>query len=142
MTSITHANGFRHCVCLLAFILVSANVLAQAGGQTESSELGQFKQAWEAARKGDHASFNQIKDTLQDYVLYPYLQYEDYRARRSRVPVDEMATFLESHQNWAFTPGLRSAWLKSLAKKGRWADLVAQSGGGSDTVLRQRHRQD
>ena len=136
MSSITQANGFRQYVCLLTVVLVFISGPAQANGQSESSELGQFKQAWEAARKGDHASFNQIKDTLQGYVLYPYLQYEDYRARRARVPVDEMSAFLDAHRNWAFSPGLRSAWLKSLADKGRWADLVAQSGGVSDTVLR------
>lgn len=136
MSSITQANGFRQYLCLLTVFLVFISGLAEASGQAENSELGQFKQAWEAAGKGDHASFNQIKDTLQAYVLYPYLQYEDYRSRRSQVPVDEMAAFLDSHRNWAFSPGLRSAWLKSLAKKARWADLVAQSGGVRDTVLR------
>ena len=136
MSSITQANGFRQYVCLLTVVLVFISGLAKASGQAESAELGQFKQAWEAARKGDHASFNQIKDTLETYVLYPYLQYEDYRARRARVPVDEMAIFLESHRDWAFSSGLRTAWLRSLAKKGRWTDLVAQSGGVSDTALR------
>jgi soluble lytic murein transglycosylase len=100
------------------------------------NELMQFRKAWDAARTGDHASFNQIRSTLQDYVLFPYLQYEDYRSRRASVPTKEMSGFLGNHEGWAFTPGLRRAWLKSLAKRGRWVDLVAHSEGVSDTVLR------
>jgi peptidoglycan lytic transglycosylase len=96
----------------------------------------QFRTAWDAARQGDHETFGQIKQNLQGYVLYPYLQYEDYRNRRATVAADEMAAFLETHEDWAFTDGLRRAWLKSVAKKGRWEDLVAHSEGVSDTVLR------
>jgi soluble lytic murein transglycosylase len=110
--------------------------LTFASGQAAASELEQFKSAWAAAKRGDHVSFSRIKSTLQAYVLFPYLQYEDYRNRRANVPVDEMAGFLETHQDWAFSPGLRNAWLKSLGKKGRWADLVAYSEGVSDIVIR------
>jgi soluble lytic murein transglycosylase len=100
------------------------------------TQLEQFKSAWDAAKHGDHDSFRQISSSLHDYVLFPYLQYEDYRNRRSTIPADEMVAFLEAHQDWAFTRGLHSAWLKALAKKGRWAELVANSGSVNDTVLR------
>ena len=100
------------------------------------TDLEQFKTAWNAAKHGDHASFKQISQSLHGYVLYPYLQYEDYRNRRSINPADEMAGFLDAHKGWAFTNGLRSAWLKSLAKKARWADLLAHSESVTDTVLR------
>ena len=46
-----------------------------------------------------------------------------------------MSAFLKAHQDWAFTPGLRNAWLKTLAKQKRWADLVKYSVGITDTVL-------
>jgi len=100
------------------------------------SELEQFKSSWDAARRGDHATFGQLKQNLKSYVLYPYLQYEDYRNRRATIATDEMAEFLASHEDWAFTTGLRHAWLKSMARKGRWADLLAHSEGVTDTVLR------
>lgn len=121
---------------LLVVLLFTFSSLLTAPVYAKDAELEQFKSAWDAARRGDHSSFTLIKNTLQDYVLYPYLQYEDYRNRRASVPVDEMSDFLNTHQDWAFTNGLRSAWLKSLAKKGRWTDLVAHSEGVSDTVIR------
>jgi soluble lytic murein transglycosylase len=135
-TSITQAIGARHLVWLLAAFLSVFSGSIPASGNMTVTDLEQFKSAWDAAGRGDHASFRQIKNTLQDYVLYPYLQYEDYRNRRATVPADEMSEFLETHQDWAFSAGLRRAWLKSLAKKGRWADLVAHSEGVGDTVLR------
>jgi len=135
-TSITQAAALWRFVCLPVLILCLFGGPVTVLGSTDSFDLEQFQSAWDFARRGDHESFNQIKDKLQDYVLHPYLQYEDYRNRRASVPVDEMSAFLESHRDWAFTPGLRSAWLKALAKKGRWADLVAHSGGVSSTILR------
>lgn len=130
----------RHLAYLLTAFLVifSGQLMASGSGSTSGStaEIEQFKRAWEAAKKGDHDSFDLIKNTLQDYVLFPYLQYEDYRNRRADVPVKEMSDFLNTHKDWAFTAGLRSAWLKTLAKKGRWTDLVAHSDGVKDTVLR------
>jgi soluble lytic murein transglycosylase len=134
-TSIPQASDMRQSGGLLAVILFVFSSLLTTSIHAADSELEQFKVAWDAARRGDHSSFNQIKTTLQDYVLYPYLQYEDYRNRRAMVPVDEMSEFLESYEGWAFSPGLKSAWLKSLAKKGRWADLVEHSEVTSDTVL-------
>ena len=135
-TSITHAINIRQIACLLTVCLFTFSGLTIASGQTSGSESEQFKSAWAAAKKGDHASFNQIKDTLQDYVLFPYLQYEDYRHRRARVPVEEISGFLQTYKDWAFSSGLRNSWLRTLAKKKRWADLVAYSEGVSDTVLR------
>ena len=135
-TSITQAIGKRqlgYCLCVL---LSAWSTPVPAEGSAPDPALEQFKIAWDAARQGDHDTFRQIKDTLQDYILFPYLQYEHYRNRRASVPVDEMAAFLTNHRDWAFEPGLRTAWLRSLARKSRWADLLAHSKGVTDTALR------
>ena len=135
-TSITQAIGMRQLLFVLVVLCCTAVSVANVFGSTEDTELERFKSAWDAAGRGDHESFNQIRVALQDYLLNPYLQYEDYRNRRSSVPVEEMSGFLETYRDWAFSPGLRNAWLRSLANRGRWADLVAQSEGVRDTVLR------
>ena len=134
--SITHGLDFRQYVYLLTFLVFAFSTPVFATIGNTDVELEQFKTAWEAAKKGDHASFNQIRDSLQGYVLTPYLQYEDYRNRRRDVPVDEMSAFLETYKDWAFSRGLRIAWLKSLAKDKRWADLVTHSEGVNNTELR------
>ena len=135
-SSITHGTVLRQLVYLLVFLVFTFNTPAFAASNNSETELEQFKRAWAAAKKGDHVIFNQIKSGLQGYVLYPYLQYEDYRNRRGTVPVDEMSGFFEAHKDWAFSSGLRNAWLRSLAKDKRWVELVAHSEGVSNTVLR------
>ena len=131
-SSITDAASLRQLVWLPVMLLLVLGQPAVAA----NAELEQFKSAWTAASKGDHATFNKIRKTLSGYILFPYLQYENYREQGARVPVGEMAAFLDNHQDWAFTSGLRTAWLRSLAQKGRWADLVAHSDGVRDTALR------
>ena len=135
-TSITHASVARQFACLLSLLVILSGFPTMALSNTTDLEREQFNIAWEAAKRGDHDTFNQIKNKLQGYVLFPYLQYEDYRERRGDVPVEEMLGFLDAHEEWAFTKGLRIAWLKTLARKKRWADLVAHSEGINDTVLR------
>jgi soluble lytic murein transglycosylase len=143
-TSITQAIAGRQHACLpgrlpgrfLALLFCVVSGLAAASVSAEDFQLEQFKTAWEAARNGDRDSFNKVKDGLQDYLLYPYLQYEDYRNRRAAVPAAEMTAFLDTYNEWAFAPGLRASWLRSLAKNGRWSDLVANSEGVKNTVLR------
>jgi len=122
---------FRPLIFLLA---LSCAICAPISASDVERE--QFSDAWDAARRGDHATFSRHMKSLEGYVLYPYLQYEDFRHRRATVASDEMAEFLANHEDWAFTLGLRRTWLKSLAKNGHWADLLAYSGNESDTVLR------
>ena len=86
--SITHGIVLRQFVYLLTFLVFAFNTPVFASTGNTDVELEQFKTAWEAAKKGNHASFNQIRNSLQGYVLAPYLQYEDYRNRRHAVPVD------------------------------------------------------
>ncbi|MGD9020512.1 MAG: transglycosylase SLT domain-containing protein [Lysobacterales bacterium] len=130
--------GARGCAVLCGLLLLVSLISAQAArnaGATGGTEIERFQAAWEAARQGDHQTLRQIKGGLQSYLLYPYLQYEDYRNRRRSVDSVEMAAFLGAHRDWAFEAGLRRAWLKALAERGHWADLLAHSNGVEDTEL-------
>jgi len=135
-TSITQAFSLPQFMSVLTVFLCLSIGPVSAAGDTSGADVEQFKIAWDAARRGDHDSFSKVKDTLQDYILYPYLQYEDYRNRRSSIPTKEMTEFLDTHQDWAFSAGLRKAWLRALAQKGQWNDLITHSEGVSETVLR------
>ena len=84
----------------------------------------QFSRAWNAASRGERDVFLQLMPALKNYLLYPYLQYEDFRFRRANADTQKMAAFLDGHSDWAFTAGLRTAWLKSLGEKARWDSLL------------------
>lgn len=129
-------------LALLAWLLVGA-VAASAddtpslpGSDPAAAQREAFSQAWQAAARGDRARFEAALPGLQDYLLYPYLRYEDLRYRRGRADPDEMATFLAAHADWAFSGALRTAWLRALAKGERWDLLLAHAGELQDTALR------
>ncbi|MBT8061537.1 MAG: transglycosylase SLT domain-containing protein [Gammaproteobacteria bacterium] len=107
--------------------------------QTLSQEQQQFISSWQAASRGDHTAFLNRRQGLEQYILFPYLQYEDLRNRRAKVSPAEMASFLDQHQDWAFTGGLRTAWLKTLGRQGRWEALLIHGAGSRDTVVRCYH---
>lgn len=108
----------------------------QAAASAPLPERERFQAAWNAASRGDRATFDQLRPGLTAYALYPYLQYEDFRHRRRQVDPAEMAAFLEAHQEWAFTRGLRLAWLKSLGQAGRWQALLDHADGSRATEVR------
>lgn len=107
-----------------------------ADGAAGASQRDDFSRAWWAAAHGKRAEFRQLMPGLEDFLLYPYLQYEDLRFRRGSVEVDEMADFLEQHEGWAFTAGLQTAWLRTLGERGRWDALITYAGDSSDTEVR------
>jgi soluble lytic murein transglycosylase len=95
-----------------------------------------FAGAWESARKGQHDAFRQAMPGLRHYLLYPYLQYEDYRQRRAQVPVETLSQFLDDHRNWAFAPALETAWLRSLGEQGRWDEVLQYGRESRDVTVR------
>jgi soluble lytic murein transglycosylase len=110
-----------------------------APGQTQGPLLSQraaFARAWEAARTGDRATFEREKPGLEDYLLYPYLEYDTMlRSRRTADPV-QMAAFLEQYQYWAFAAGLERSWLRTLGEGRRWDALLAYGEDQNDTEVR------
>lgn len=120
---------------LLALAFMAAD-LAAAGSATLEGERRAFAEAWEAARQGRRDAFSQAMPGLRDYLLYPYLQYEDYRSRRAQVPAEAMVAFLADHDDWAFAPALERAWLRTLGDKGQWDDVLRYGRASTDVTVR------
>ena len=120
-------------------LILFASAIAAAGLYAaeipEPSQRENFSRAWWAAAHGKRADFEQLMPGLQDYLLYPYLQYEDLRYRRAIVSDGEMASFLEDHAGWAFAAGLEKAWLRTLGKRSRWDSLIRYATDSTDPEI-------
>jgi soluble lytic murein transglycosylase len=116
--------------------LIVTSLLLQGAGATGVEQRQAFSRAWQAAAAGERTAFEQALPGLQDYLLFPYLRYEDLRHRRAQVSAGEMAGFLAAHGDWAFSPGLTTAWLRTLGAQGRWDELLAHAGGSDDSEVR------
>ena len=135
-SSITQRKQPRHRWWLPLLLSACFCGFPAQAATVQADDRTRFKQAWDAAARGDRQAFERLSQGLEHYTLYPYLLYEDYRFRRHQVAPAEMKAFLERHSDWAFAQGLRSAWLKSLARKRDWPSLSAYAGDVRDTRLR------
>lgn len=131
------ANKFVSLIIVLLTMIAGMMPADGFAGQFISAQQReQFNLAWSAASRGERDVFLQLMPTLEDYLLYPYLQYEDLRFRRAIVDPKEMSDFLETHGDWAFAAGLTRAWLRALGEKGRWDSLLQHAGDSKDTEIR------
>jgi soluble lytic murein transglycosylase len=120
---------------MTAFLCLAGGGYA-AAGEPVLTQRDAFMQAWQAAAIGERAEFERLMADLRDYVLYPYLQYEDLRHRRAQVDDLEMDEFLAMRGDWAFTTGLRAAWLRSLASREQWDSLLNYAADAQDNEVR------
>ncbi len=120
---------------LILALAVLASTDLWASEDPAARQREEFSQAWQAASMGKRTEFEGLMPGLSNYLLYPYLEYEDFRYRRAVVDVQDMAVFLESHQDWAFTAGLKTAWLRTLGERGKWDALLTYADGSADTEV-------
>ena len=133
---ITHP-GSKYCArAPLLSLFVALICLPGFAAADQAAQREQFKLAWSAGSRGDQKVFQQLGQGLEDYILYPYHRYEYYRSRRAQVAPDELAGFLEEHEDWGFAAGLKSAWLKSLGSRRRWKAIADHAAGELDTEVR------
>ena len=116
---------------VLAMLLASTAACAD-----QLSEREQFSAAWQAAARGDHAAVEAAIEALPDYALTPYLRAELKRQRLDQVDADDMSRFLGRYRDWSFAPGLETAWLRSLGRRGEWTALSHYGRESNDTRVR------
>jgi soluble lytic murein transglycosylase len=81
-----------------------------------------FLYAEAAIQKGNIAEYNRLKGGLQDYPLYPYLEYAVIaRNMRYSLPEKAVADFLNRYPGSVLANRLQREWLRTLAKQQQWA---------------------
>lgn len=142
---IAQAARVMACLTLYAALTTAPALAVERGAETappndpDAAVRALFVEAWQSAARGPRARFEELGPSLKGYVLYPYWQYEDFRHRRAQVAPQTMANFLDWHDDWAFTPGLRTAWLRALGKERRWQALAEFGAGSRNTEVRCFH---
>ena len=106
--------------CLVCLCLLPLPALANLDQQRRD-----FSEARKAVRQGANSRYKKLLSGLQDYPLKSYLEYEYLKRGLSRQSVNTVHAFLEANQDSPLHNRLRQQWLKSLARKGRWKQFVA-----------------
>lgn len=87
-------------------------------------QRSRFLQAESALKKRDIQRFRELKEALESYPLYPYLEFADLSRRLGAAGNDEIETFLDRYAETPLAWRLRNAWLKLLARRGQWEKFL------------------
>lgn len=114
-------------VLLSLWLLLMSPGLASAAGSAPSQapnqlQRTQFLAAEEALQNKRFAAYRDILQTLDGYVLKPYLEYSELRRRLYLLPSDDVDQFLQDHANSYMGDVLAREWLETLAQKRRWQE--------------------
>ena len=122
--------------------MVMVVVVLALGGDANAADSLQnqrdtFQTADQALRDGTPVDYS----ALRDYPLYPYLRYRDLSRRLPELPAAEVREFLKTYADTPLARPLRNAWLRQLAKAGRWDDYLRDAIPSRDPTLECWRRQ-
>ncbi len=111
---------------MLGIVLVTTG--SACANELNGSERERQRRDYQTAKKALYAGrlgeFHKLLEQLQDYSLYPYLLYSYYRPRLWKIDADTLGKFMRDYPNLPMMNGLRSDWLRFLAKHGRWESFL------------------
>lgn len=125
-----HEKVRRSTRRLLAVVLPAVlygAVLSPAAADIEPQLLKQrklFQDAEHALKLGRVSEYRRLAGQLQDYPLYPYLQYSEIQRDLSRADDKTVHRFVQDYPDTPLASRLQYLWLKSLARKKQWRSLV------------------
>ena len=91
---------------------------------TLQNQRFQFQEAEKALQQGKLQRYRQLKHGLQNYPLYPYLEYAELKRRLRHAPADDVDAFINQHRDSPLGTQMQRHWLHILAQQGRWPLLV------------------
>lgn len=101
---------------LVIFICIGNNAKGNATAELEQQRTW-FRQAWQAAARGQWQAVARLEQKLGDYPLTPYLRAEQLRRNPALLSAAEMNDYIQRYQGWSFVPGLKRHWLQQLARQ-------------------------
>lgn len=125
----------RYSVLLLQF-LFGILLLNGASAATDgyAAERQRFLEARKALQQNQLTRYQPLAERLRDYPLYPYLRYDELRARFSRATDADIRKFLDAFGDTPLAGRLRHSWLNHLARQHQWQRFLAFYPGNSDSA--------
>jgi soluble lytic murein transglycosylase len=128
----------KAAIFILALLLVALARLPDTHGFDLQGNRDDFLAAEAALKRGDRGEFELLAGLLEDYPLYPYLRYAQLARDLGSADAESIAEFLTDFVDTPQAGRLRRAWLKQLAKAGRW-EMYVRFYVPDDSILRRCH---
>jgi len=128
-----------HLALLAVFLLAGTPALA-ASTRLEQQRR-QFPAAYDAARTGPGERWRGLASGLEDYPLYPYLEWAALDRELPRADPAAVRKFLTRHEGLPTTEALRRRWLAQLATRKQWPGFLGVWKDQENLALRCAHVQ-
>jgi soluble lytic murein transglycosylase len=120
------------------FVLSVLLLLAGTAAAATDAQRSEFIDALKAAQHGQLAQVAGEVADLRNYPLYDYLTAADLRYQlQHSADADtdnRVSAFIAAHPDLPPARRLRGPWLASLAKRGRWQDVIEHTRPGENTT--------
>lgn len=87
-----------------------------------------YQKAIDAFGRHQYQKYNQLKQRLTSYPLYPYLEYKDLRKRQRKSLngkiLQDIKVFLDQYSDSPISSTMRTQLLKKLARRNQWRDFL------------------
>jgi soluble lytic murein transglycosylase len=108
----------RKAIVLLWFALAMM-LTAEVNAKPNYPKM--FNQAEQALNDDDQEKYFKLKHQLEDYVLYPYLQYLEILANFDNYSDETIENYLNQNNKTFWGYVLRRKWLDYLGEHGEWS---------------------
>lgn len=120
-------KAMKTATVILGVLFTLAGCLGHASVTPEQRTL--FQSAYAAAQQGKFAEVNSYSTQLQNYPLFPWLEYEYLKQNINTVSGESIIAFTTRHPNSVMSDDLLERWSNKLASDGNWTgilDLIPQ----------------
>lgn len=90
-----------------------------------------FQTAHDALKGGRQEQFQRLSQQLQEYPLYPYLEYWQITQGLAKTDGAAVKRFINRYGDTPLASRLRNSWLELLANQERWPEFIALYRPGS-----------
>lgn len=111
----------QHLQSTLSAILM----LCLSGLAYGASDRERFLDAEKALTEGDHTRYQTLKNSLKDYPLLPYLDYQELTANFNKTSNSQAHWFINQYKNTPLASRFKARWLNHLGKKRYWRSYLA-----------------
>lgn len=101
----------------------------QINAATDEAALGQqrtlFQNASDALKNGRMEQYRELAPQLQEYPLYPYLEYWQITRDLDKSDSSTINRFIKKYSDTPLANRLNSKWLERLSREQQWPQLIA-----------------
>ncbi len=105
---------------IILTFLISITGIATAKSNSYTAKQNEFLQAYQTLNKGGLYYGN----NLQDYILYPYLDYERIKQNLKKTNDNALIGFINNNQRSWMADDLRSELMSRFAQKKNWREVL------------------